>query len=162
MKDLFDVLREPKHCYCNKEQRDELREKQMAAGERVRYDGRCRSRTESRDGVSPVVRFKNPLDGKVVVDDAVRGEVIFENAQLDDLIISRSDGTPTYKFTVIIDDHDMNITHVIHGDDHLNNTPRQVNMLAALGATQRRVVVLRILLHAPMVRRSRVSARPTP
>ena len=67
MKDLFDVLREPKHCDCNKEQIDELREKQMAAGERVRYDGRCRSRTESRDGVSPVVRFKNPLDGKVVL-----------------------------------------------------------------------------------------------
>jgi len=76
------------HCYCSKEEIDELREQQMAAGERVRYDGRCRDRTEPRQGVSPVVRFKNPLDGEVVVNDAVRGEVTFENAQLDDLIIA--------------------------------------------------------------------------
>jgi len=123
------------HCYCSKEEIDELREKQMAAGERVRYDGRCRSRTEPREGINPVVRFKNPLDGEVVVSDAVRGEVTFENAQLDDLIIARSDGTPTYNFAVIIDDYDMKITHVVRGDDHLNNTPRQMNMLVALGAT---------------------------
>jgi glutamyl-tRNA synthetase len=123
------------HCYCSKEEIDELREKQMAAGERVRYDGRCRLRTEPREGVNPVVRFKNPLDGEVVVSDAVRGEVTFENAQLDDLIIARSDGTPTYNFAVIIDDFDMKITHVVRGDDHLNNTPRQMNMLVALGAT---------------------------
>ena len=133
------------HCYCSKEEIDELREKQMAAGERVRYDGRCRSRTEPLEGVNPVVRFKNPLDGEVVVSDAVRGEVTFENAQLDDLIIARSDGTPTYNFTVIIDDYDMKITHVIRGDDHLNNTPRQMNMLAALGATPPRYA------HLPMI-----------
>jgi len=122
------------HCYCSKEELDELREKQMVAGERVRYDGRCRDRSAPGEGAKPVVRFKNPLDGEVVVNDCVRGKVVFENAQLDDLIIARSDGAPTYNFTVIIDDYDMKITHVIRGDDHLNNTPRQMNMLAALGA----------------------------
>lgn len=122
------------HCYCSKEELAELREKQMKAGDRVRYDGRCRDRTEPRKGVDPVIRFKNPLDGEVIVDDLVRGRVVFENVQLDDLVIARSDGTPTYNFSVIIDDHDMEITHVIRGDDHLNNTPRQMNMLAAMGA----------------------------
>ena len=122
------------HCYCTREELDELREKQMSAGERVRYDGRCRERTEPRTGVDPVVRFRNPREGEVVVNDQVRGRVVFDNAQLDDLIIARSDGTPTYNFTVIIDDFDMKITHVIRGDDHLNNTPRQMNMLEALGA----------------------------
>ncbi len=122
------------HCYCSKDELAELREAQMKAGGRVHYDGRCRDRTKPRAGVSPVVRFKNPLDGEVVVNDQVRGRVVFENAQLDDLIILRSDGIPTYNFTVIIDDFDMGITHVIRGDDHLNNTPRQINMLAALGA----------------------------
>jgi glutamyl-tRNA synthetase len=122
------------HCYCTREELDELRAKQMAAGERVRYDGRCRDRKQHRKGVGSVVRFKNPLDGEVVVHDQVRGRVVFENAQLDDLIIARSDGAPTYNFTVIIDDYDMRITHVIRGDDHLNNTPRQMNMLTALGA----------------------------
>jgi glutamyl-tRNA synthetase len=117
----------------------------MEAGEHVRYDGRCRNRSEPREGVNPVVRFKNPLDGEVVVDDAVRGTVTFANAQLDDLIIARSDGTPTYNFTVIIDDYDMNITHVVRGDDHLNNTPRQMNMLEALGATPPRYA------HLPMI-----------
>ncbi len=133
------------HCYCSKEALAELREKQMNAGEKVRYDGRCRDRQEPREGVDPVVRFRNPLDGEVIVDDLVRGRVVFENAQLDDLIIVRSDGTPTYNFTVIIDDHDMGITHVIRGDDHLNNTPRQMNMLAALGADIPRYA------HLPMI-----------
>ena len=133
------------HCYCSKEELAELREKQMNAGERVRYDGRCRDRVESRDGVDPVVRFKNPLDGEVVVNDQVRGRVVFENAQLDDLIIARSDGTPTYNFTVIVDDSDMGITHVIRGDDHLNNTPRQMNMIAALGAE------VPVYAHLPMI-----------
>jgi glutamyl-tRNA synthetase len=112
----------------------ELREKQMSEGGHVRYDGRCRDFAEPRDGVEPVVRFKNPTDGEVVVNDSVRGRVVFENTQLDDLIIARSDGSPTYNFSVIIDDFDMGITHVIRGDDHLNNTPRQMNMLAAMGA----------------------------
>ncbi len=122
------------HCYCSREELTSLREQQMAAGGRVRYDGRCRDKREARAGVTPVVRFRNPLDGDVVVHDQVRGEVVFENAQLDDLIIARSDGTPTYNFTVVIDDSDMGITHVIRGDDHLNNTPRQMNLLKALGA----------------------------
>lgn len=122
------------HCYCSKDRLAELRESQMAAGETARYDGRCRDGGAEVDGVSPVVRFRNPLDGQVVVNDLVRGEVVFDNTMLDDLIIARSDGTPTYNFTVVVDDHDMEITHVIRGDDHLNNTPRQINIFAALGA----------------------------
>lgn len=133
------------HCYCTKEEIDALREEQMARGERVRYDGRCRDRTEPRQGVDPVVRFKNPVDGEIVVTDSVRGRVVFDNAQLDDLIILRSDGVPTYNFTVIIDDFDMGITHVIRGDDHLNNTPRQMNMLEALGAEPP------VYAHLPMI-----------
>ena len=133
------------HCYCTKEELDELREKQMAESGHVRYDGRCRERSEPREGVKPVVRFKNPTDGKVVVEDQVRGTVVFENVQLDDLIIARSDGSPTYNFSVIIDDHDMQITHVIRGDDHLNNTPRQMNMLQALGAEPP------VYAHLPMI-----------
>ncbi len=132
-------------CYCTRGEIEELRERQLMAGERVRYDGRCRNRLEPRDGVAPVVRFKNPLEGEVVVEDVVRGRVVFENAQLDDLIIARSDGSPTYNFTVIIDDFDMQITHVIRGDDHLNNTPRQMNMLRALDAEPP------VYAHLPMI-----------
>jgi glutamyl-tRNA synthetase len=121
------------HCWCTKEELDALRARQQAAGEKFRYDGRCRGRTEPRPGVDPVVRFRNPDDGEVVVHDLVRGRVVFRNAELDDLVIVRSDGTPTYNFTVVVDDADMGITHVIRGDDHLNNTPRQMNMLGALG-----------------------------
>jgi glutamyl-tRNA synthetase len=122
------------HCYCSREELAQLRERQMSEGGHVRYDGRCRDREEPRNGIEPVVRFRNPTDGEVVVNDSVRGRVVFENAQLDDLVIARSDGSPTYNFSVIIDDFDMGITHVIRGDDHLNNTPRQMNMLAAMGA----------------------------
>jgi glutamyl-tRNA synthetase len=121
------------HCYCSKEELEEMRAAQTARGEKPRYDGRWRERSDSRPGVSPVVRFKNPLSGVVVVDDVVHGRVVFQNAELDDLIIARSDGTPTYNFCVVVDDMDMDITHVIRGDDHLNNTPRQQNMLLALG-----------------------------
>ena len=135
-------------CYCTREELDELRSGQMESGEKVRYDGRCRERTEPREGVDPVVRFKNPTDGDVVVDDAVRGIVRFRNQELDDLIIARSDGTPTYNFSVILDDFDMAITHVIRGDDHLNNTPRQMNMLAALGAEPPRYAHLPMILGA--------------
>jgi len=120
-------------CYCTKEELAQLRAEQMARGEKPRYDGRWRDRPDSRPGVEPVVRFKNPLAGEVVVDDVVHGRVVFQNAELDDLIIARSDGTPTYNFCVVVDDMDMRITHVIRGDDHLNNTPRQMNMLLALG-----------------------------
>jgi len=120
-------------CYCTKEELEQRRAEQLASKQKPRYDGRCRDRAEPRPGVEPVVRFRNPLDGEVVVDDLVHGRVVFQNAELDDLIIARSDGTPTYNFCVVVDDWDMKITHVIRGDDHLNNTPRQINMLRALG-----------------------------
>jgi glutamyl-tRNA synthetase len=122
-------------CYCTKQELDALREGQIARKEKPRYTGICRERSEPRPGVAPVVRFKNPLDGAVVVQDLVHGAVTFQNSELDDLIIARSDGTPTYNFCVVVDDMDMGITHVIRGDDHLNNTPRQMNMLQALGVT---------------------------
>lgn len=133
------------HCYCTREELDELRAGQMERGENTRYDGRCRTRTEPRDGVDPVVRFANPLEGDVIVEDLVRGRVTFQNSELDDLIIARSDGTPTYNFSVIVDDFDMQISHVIRGDDHLNNTPKQINMLEALGAE------LPKFAHLPMI-----------
>jgi glutamyl-tRNA synthetase len=132
-------------CYCTKAELDALREQQLARKEKPRYTGICRERTEPRPGVDPVVRFRNPLDGAVVVEDLVHGSVTFQNAELDDLIIARSDGSPTYNFSVVVDDMDMGITHVIRGDDHLNNTPRQMNMLQALGATAP------IYAHVPMI-----------
>jgi len=120
-------------CACSKERLDELREAQMARKEKPRYDGHCRHKTVSADAPH-VIRFKNPLQGQVVIDDLIRGRVIIQNTELDDLIIQRSDGTPTYNLTVVVDDYDMQITHVIRGDDHLNNTPRQINILQAIGA----------------------------
>ena len=122
------------HCYCSKAELDEMRAAQMARGEKPRYDGRCRDRTEPREGVPPVVRFRNPDEGRVVVDDQVRGRVTFDNHELDDVVLLRSDGVPTYNFSVVVDDMDMGITHVVRGDDHLNNTPRQINIYRALGA----------------------------
>jgi len=135
-KEVIDELLASGHayrCYCTKEELEEMRAAQTARGEKPRYDGRWRERSDSRPGVAPVVRFKNPRDGAVVVQDVVHGPVVFQNAELDDLIIARSDGSPTYNFCVVVDDMDMAITHVIRGDDHLNNTPRQMNMLLALG-----------------------------
>ncbi|MEL7186612.1 MAG: glutamate--tRNA ligase [Pseudomonadota bacterium] len=122
------------HCYCTREELDERRALQMSRGEKTRYDGRCRDREQPRAGVPPVVRFRNPTEGSVTVNDLVRGTVVVENAELDDLVVARSDGTPTYNFSVIVDDADMRISHVIRGDDHLNNTPKQMNMLRAMGA----------------------------
>jgi glutamyl-tRNA synthetase len=121
-------------CYCSKAELEAMREAQLAAKQKPRYDGRCRERLEPRAGVAPVIRFRNPLDGQVVVEDQVHGRVVFQNSELDDLIIARSDGSPTYNFCVVVDDMDMGVTHVIRGDDHLNNTPRQMNMLTALQA----------------------------
>jgi len=123
------------HCYCSKQELETMRAEQMARKEKPRYDGRCRNRQSPVPGVAPVIRFKNPQDGQTVVDDAVKGRVVFDNHELDDLIIVRSDGNPTYNFCVVVDDMDMRITHVIRGDDHLNNTPRQLNILKALGYT---------------------------
>ena len=120
-------------CYCTREELDQMRADQIARGQKPRYDGRWRDRTDGPAGVPFVVRFRNPADGDVVVDDVIHGRVVFQNSELDDLIIARSDGTPTYNFCVVVDDMDMQITHVIRGDDHLNNTPRQQNMLLALG-----------------------------
>jgi len=122
-------------CYASKEELDQMRENQRARGEKPRYDGRWRdSAATSPAGVKPVLRFKNPLDGEVVWDDLVKGEIRFANEELDDLVLLRADGVPTYNFGVVIDDLDMNITHVIRGDDHVNNTPRQINLYRAIGA----------------------------
>ncbi|MAF84334.1 MAG: glutamate--tRNA ligase [Chromatiales bacterium] len=121
------------HCYCSPDELDAMRAEQVAAGQNPGYDGRCRQRTEPVAGVSPVIRFKTPAAGEVVIDDAVRGQVVYANSEIDDLVIMRGDGTPTYHFSVVVDDADMAITHVIRGDDHLNNTARQVHIIAALG-----------------------------
>ena len=133
------------HCWCSKDELEAMRNDQLARKEKPRYDGRCRNGAAPREGVTPVVRFKNPLDGAVVVADAVHGDVVFQNAELDDLIIERSDGNPTYNFCVVVDDYDMKVTHVIRGDDHLNNTPRQMNMLRAMG------VEPPVYAHLPMI-----------
>lgn len=132
-------------CYCSKERLEALREKQMAAKEKPRYDGFCRHLSEAKLDQPFVVRFKNPESGIVEFDDLVRGNLKFSNEELDDLIIARTDGTPTYNFTVVVDDWDMKITHVIRGDDHINNTPRQINILKALNAE------LPLYAHLPMI-----------
>lgn len=128
------------YCYSSKEELDALREQQMQQGLKPRYNRKWRSEEgkvlpEVPTDVLPVIRFKNPKDGVVSWDDIVKGKIEIANAELDDLIIARSDGTPTYNFCVVVDDWEMAITHVIRGDDHVNNTPRQINMLHALGAT---------------------------
>ena len=134
-------------CYCSKDELEQMREQQMARKEKPRYDGYWRERQHETPpaGVEPVIRFKNPQDGFVEFDDMVRGKITVSNAELDDLIIARSDGTPTYNFTVVVDDIDMNVTHVIRGDDHINNTPRQINIMQALGFTPPRYA------HVPMI-----------
>ena len=126
-------------CYASPEELDAMREQQRERGEKPRYDGRWRP-AEGKvlptppAGVSPVIRFCNPTEGSVAWEDLVKGRIEISNAELDDLIIARPDGTPTYNFCVVVDDWDMGITHVIRGDDHVNNTPRQINILRALGA----------------------------
>ena len=128
------------HCYCSPEELDAARKEAMKEGRALKYNGKCRNKNrvqgfeDSRvQGVQPVVRFKMPQDGKTVIKDLIKGTVEFNNEQLDDLIIQRSDGTPTYNLVVVVDDVDMGITHVIRGDDHLNNTPRQFQIYEALG-----------------------------
>ena len=121
------------HCYCTRDELEARRIAQISRGENPRYDGRCRQRTSPVSGVQPVLRFRTPATGVTVVEDLVRGRVEFQNAELDDVILMRSDGTPTFHFGVVVDDGDMGITHVIRGDDHLNNTPRQMHMIQALG-----------------------------
>ena len=132
-------------CYCSKEELEQLREQQMANKEKPRYNGKCRHLSEPQSGKESVVRFKNPDDGEVLIHDLVKGDIVIANKELDDLIIARTDGSPTYNLTVVVDDMDMHITHVIRGDDHINNTPRQINILKALG------VELPLYAHLPMI-----------
>jgi glutamyl-tRNA synthetase len=131
------------YCNCSREELDALREQQMQNKEKPRYNGKCRN-SHIQSG-ERVVRFKNPEYGQVLIDDLVKGKIVFANSELDDLIIARSDGSPTYNLTVVVDDMDMQITHVIRGDDHVNNTPRQINILKALNAN------LPIYAHVPMI-----------
>ena len=134
------------YCYCSREELDAMREAQRARGEKPRYDGRWRDSTATPpSGVTPVVRFKTPLTGEVAFDDLVKGSIVVSNEELDDLVILRADGVPTYNFGVVVDDIDMNISHVIRGDDHVNNTPRQINIFRALGAE------LPAFAHVPMI-----------
>ena len=138
------------HCYCQPAELDAMREAQRARGGKPRYDGRWRPEPGKAlppvpEELQPVVRFRNPLDGDVTWNDIVKGPITISNRELDDLIIARPDGTPTYNFCVVVDDWDMNISHVIRGDDHVNNTPRQINILRALGAE------LPLYGHVPMI-----------
>jgi len=138
------------YCYTSPAELDAMREAQRMRGEKPRYDGHWRPEQGKvlpapPDGVMPVVRFKNPVHGVAAWDDMVKGKIVFENSELDDLIIARADGTPTYNFCVVVDDLDMGITQVIRGDDHINNTPRQINILKALG------VPIPQYAHVPMI-----------
>ena len=132
-------------CYCSKERLEKLRAEQMQSRVKPRYDGHCRGADLDGQGEPYVIRFRNPLEGEVVFDDQVYGTISIKNSELDDLIIARSDGTPTYNLTVVVDDSDMAISHVIRGDDHINNTPRQINILRALNAS------IPVYAHLPMI-----------
>ncbi len=132
-------------CYCSREELEAMRAAQVARGENPRYDGRCRDRRAPVPGVDPVIRLRSPREGTVTVHDLVRGDVSFDNAELDDVILMRSDGVPTFHFGVVVDDADMEITHVIRGDDHLNNTPRHIHIQQALG------VPVPAYAHLPMI-----------
>lgn len=139
------------YCYTSPEELEAMREAQRARGEKPRYDGKWRPEQGKTlpippAGVQPVVRFKNPKHGMTAWDDLVKGKIVFSNDELDDLIIARADGTPTYNFCVVVDDWDMGITHVIRGDDHVNNTPRQINILKALGGTLPKYAHLSMIL----------------
>jgi glutamyl-tRNA synthetase len=123
------------HCYCSQERVDAVREAARSKGLKPRYDGHCRERDGAAPAdLTPVLRFKNPLDGEVVFEDLVFGRIAVANSELDDLVLIRRNGAPMYNFAVVVDDSDMRISHVIRGEDHINNTPRQINILRALGA----------------------------
>jgi glutamyl-tRNA synthetase len=146
-KHIEDLIKEGKayYCYCSPEELEARRKEAQEKGLPMQYNRTCRERTEPVEGVNPVVRFKMPTSGQVQVMDLIKGGVTFDNAQLDDLIIARSDGTPTYNLVVVADDVDMAITHVIRGDDHLNNTPKQLHIYRALGAGEP------VFAHLPMI-----------
>jgi len=147
-KDYADkLLREGKayYCYCSPEELEKRRQEALAQGKTPKYDGRCRLLKEPVSGRTPTIRFMMPQEGETIVDDLMKGRVVFDNSQLDDLIIMRSDGTPTYNFTVVVDDVDMGITHVIRGDDHLNNTPKQIHIYKAFGYS------IPAFAHLPMI-----------
>jgi glutamyl-tRNA synthetase len=133
------------YCYCSSEELEKRRQAALAQGKTPKYDGRCRLLKEPVSGRTPAIRFMMPQEGETVVDDLMKGRVVFDNSQLDDLIIMRSDGTPTYNFTVVVDDVDMDITHVIRGDDHLNNTPKQIHIYKAFGYS------IPAFAHLPMI-----------
>ncbi len=142
------LLREGKayRCYCTREELEQMRAAQRARGEKPRYDGRWRdSKSPPPPGIAPVIRFRNPLEGEVTFQDLVKGSITISNGELDDLVLLREDGVPTYNFGVVVDDLDMKITHVIRGDDHVNNTPRQINIFRALGTG------LPQFAHVPMI-----------
>jgi glutamyl-tRNA synthetase len=147
-KDYADkLLREGKayYCYCSPEELEKTRQEALTQGKTPKYDGRCKLLKEPVSGRTPAIRFLMPQEGETVVDDLMKGRVVFDNSQLDDLIIMRSDGTPTYNFTVVVDDVDMDITHVIRGDDHLNNTPKQIHIYKAFGYS------IPAFAHLPMI-----------
>jgi glutamyl-tRNA synthetase len=147
-KDYADkLLREGKayYCYCSPDELEKRRQEALAQGKTPKYDGRCKLLKEPVSGITPAIRFMMPQEGETVVEDLMKGRVVFDNSQLDDLIIMRSDGTPTYNFTVVVDDVDMDITHVIRGDDHLNNTPKQIHIYKAFGYS------IPAFAHLPMI-----------
>ena len=153
--DRFDVYRDyckklleegkAYYCYCSPEELEQRRQEALAQGKSLRYDSRCRDLKTQGQVENTAVRFRMPQEGQTAVNDLIKGETVFDNSQLDDLIIMRSDGTPTYNYTVVVDDVDMNITHVIRGDDHLNNTPKQIHIYSALGYK------VPLFAHLPMI-----------
>ncbi|RMD51738.1 MAG: glutamate--tRNA ligase, partial [Nitrospirae bacterium] len=157
-KKVEELLQKKKayYCYCSAEELQKRREEAIKKGLPPGYDRRCRYRKEPVPGVKPVVRFASNTEGETVVEDLIKGNIVFKNSQIDDFIILRSDGTPTYNFVVVVDDIDMKITHVIRGDDHLNNTPKQIQIYNAFGAE------LPYFAHLPMILgpdRTRLSKR---
>jgi glutamyl-tRNA synthetase len=143
-------------CWCTAEELEARREAAIAAGRRSGYDRACRERTTPPPGRSAfTVRFRTPLDGETLIDDLVKGRIVFQNADLDDFIIQRSDGSPVYNFCVVVDDVDMRITHVLRGDDHVANTPRQILLYQALGAALPQFAHLPLILGADKARLSK-------
>ena len=143
-------------CYCNREELEKMRAEAVARGDKPRYNGRCRRRTAPPAPGTPfVVRFRTPQTGQVTVDDLVQGRVSYDNGELDDLVLARSDGAPTYNLTVVVDDRDMQISHVIRGDDHLNNTPRQLHLFEAFDAPPPRYAHVPLILGADGTRLSK-------